>query len=343
MKDGTNTSRSQEINVHSFTEELSSSDRTGRLVETEVNQTRSSEDCKSLNVEQSPDRTGRLVIDTAAAQDDSQVYHEADTLNVDDEVLRERIEKSTVHDENHEPMMVNEADMDFKIPGLPHSFEARAKYQRSTVDSENWEPPRLTCSSTSVIRDETFRNRMIENGRDEDVCRQWDALADEDYTHHLTPQEFSFQEWLVAYFKQDRFQYCASGAQTWLETSFVYFAAIETKKKDLDKRPRTLAEINNGHRVLLLLHGGVGKVHGGLLIPMKVTMEMNQVLIEHGDLLYKYLEHFFKAWCSWIHLFCNRWIVYSWLRSTVTDGVCVNTIPQMTYFLGAKRVKNNYW
>ena len=28
----------------------------------------------------------------------------------------------------------------------------------------------------------------------------------------------------------------------------------------------------------LLLHGGVGKVLGGLLIPMKVTMEMNQVL-----------------------------------------------------------------
>ena len=28
---------------------------------------------------------------------------------------------------------------------------------------------------------------------------------------------------------------------------------------------------------------------------MKVTMEMNQVLIEQGDLLYKYLEQFFKA------------------------------------------------
>ena len=31
---------------------------------------------------------------------------------------------------------------------------------------------------------------MIENDRDEDVCRQWDALADEDHTHHLTPQEY---------------------------------------------------------------------------------------------------------------------------------------------------------
>ena len=39
------------------------------------------------------------------------------------------------------------------------------------------------------IRHEQFRNRMIENGRDEDVCRQMDVLADEDHTHHLTPQE----------------------------------------------------------------------------------------------------------------------------------------------------------
>ena len=73
MQDGRNTSRSQEINVNFLNEELSSSDRTGRLVETEVNQTRSSEDSKSLNVEQTHDRPGRPVADTAAVQDDSQV------------------------------------------------------------------------------------------------------------------------------------------------------------------------------------------------------------------------------------------------------------------------------
>ena len=38
--------------------------------------------------------------------------------------------KSTAdHDENHEPMMVNEADMDFRNPGLPHSV---VKYAQST-------------------------------------------------------------------------------------------------------------------------------------------------------------------------------------------------------------------
>ena len=30
---------------------------------------------------------------------------------------------------------------------------------------------------------------MIENHRDEELCRPWDALADEDHTHHLTAQE----------------------------------------------------------------------------------------------------------------------------------------------------------
>ena len=53
--------------------------------------------------------------------------------------------------------------------------------------------------------------------------------------------------------------------------------------------------MNNGYKVLLL-RGGVGKVHGGLFILMKVTMGMNQVLIGQGDLLYTSIsKQFFKA------------------------------------------------
>ena len=152
MQDERNTSFSQEINVNSFNEELSSSDRTGRPVEIEVLQTRSSEDSKSLNVEQTHDRTGRpvAILHTAAVQDDPEVYHEADTLNVDDEVFRKRMEKSiVVHDENHEPMMVNEADMDFRIPGLPHSVvkHAQCTSVRQLIQTIE-EPPKSTCSST---------------------------------------------------------------------------------------------------------------------------------------------------------------------------------------------------
>ena len=128
MQDESKTSHSQVIDGNSFNEELCSSDRTGRPVETEEVQTRSSEDRKILNVEQTYDRTGRRVADTAAVQDDPEENHEAHTLNVDEEVLRERMEKSiVVHDENHEPMMVNEADMDVKIPGRPHSVVQHAQ------------------------------------------------------------------------------------------------------------------------------------------------------------------------------------------------------------------------
>ena len=33
---------------------------------------------------------------------------------------------------------------------------------------------------------------MIENHRNEDLCRRWDALADEEHTHHLTAQEYLY-------------------------------------------------------------------------------------------------------------------------------------------------------
>ena len=272
MKDGRNTSRSQDINVNFFKEKLSSSDRTGRLVETEVHQTRSSEDSKIA-----------------------------------------------VHDKNHEPMMVKEADKDFRIPGLPHSVvkysqsirvrqliqkienhSNRHALQKDLQQNRSFNPfspeskqmirdvvnirlcelletePKTQCkvclsygnigivyctcwdflrkgrganhqfikctmdllsipeyvikkgrphghrygkkpggrkyfSANQLkkkckkkffqgihdrsIRDETFRNRMIENGRDEDVCRQWDALANEDHTPPFDPTRIlSLQE-----------------------------------------------------------------------------------------------------------------------------------------------------
>ena len=54
--------------------------------------------------------------------------HESETFNVGDETLRERTERSVIdHDVNHESIMVNEADMDFRIPGLPHSVVKHAQ------------------------------------------------------------------------------------------------------------------------------------------------------------------------------------------------------------------------
>ena len=145
VQDESKTSRSQEIDVNTFCEEPSSSERTRRRLlrglvpgkpvnETSVIQTRSSGDRKDFNVEQTRERTVQLVNthDVTNVTDSSQTRsaHEIETSNVGDETLRKRTERSVAdHDVSHESMMVNEADMDFRIPGLPRSV---AKHAQST-------------------------------------------------------------------------------------------------------------------------------------------------------------------------------------------------------------------
>ena len=82
VQDERKTSRSQEIDVNSFREELGSSERTVRPVtgkpvnETSVIQARSSEDRKDFNVEQAHERTGRPVIthDVITVSDSSRTH-----------------------------------------------------------------------------------------------------------------------------------------------------------------------------------------------------------------------------------------------------------------------------
>ena len=128
VQDGRKTSRSQEIDVDSFHEDTVSSERTGRpVVETSVIQTRSSKDSKDHHVEMAQERTRRLVIETNTENmpDDCQTRscHDSETFNVGDKTLRERTERPVVdHDDSsHEQTMVNVVNMDFRIPGLPHS------------------------------------------------------------------------------------------------------------------------------------------------------------------------------------------------------------------------------
>ena len=134
VQDGRETSRSQEIDVNSFYEETVSSEGTGRpVVETSVIQARSSEDSKDPNVGTAHERTRRLVIETNTGNvpDSSQTRscHESETFNVGDITLRERTGRPVVdHDDSsHEETMLNEVNMDFRIPGLPHSVVKHAQ------------------------------------------------------------------------------------------------------------------------------------------------------------------------------------------------------------------------
>ena len=122
-----------EIDDKRLHKELGSSDRTGKPVKLSEDIRVMHEDSNSLNVEKVPDISGQPGKDTVAVQDDPEVFHEAETLNINDETIRERIE----------------ADMDFKIPGLPHSTVKHAQSASvRELTQRNREPSESTCSST---------------------------------------------------------------------------------------------------------------------------------------------------------------------------------------------------
>ena len=126
------TSWSREIKEKSSHEELCSSDPSGQLDIT-PSVIRAHNLSGEIRVEQTHDRSGQPDKHEIALRAAPEVHREITTLKTDNELTRERIEE----------------DMDFKIPGLPHSTcEAIAECQRSRIDSENREPPEPTCSST---------------------------------------------------------------------------------------------------------------------------------------------------------------------------------------------------
>ena len=82
----------------------------------------------------------------------------------------------------------------FKKKGRPHGH----RYGKKPGDTEyyiahqlkkKWKKKYFQGIHDRFVRDDKFRRNMIEICRTEEICRQMDDLADEDHTHHLTPQE----------------------------------------------------------------------------------------------------------------------------------------------------------
>ena len=50
------------------------------------------------------------------------------------------------------------------------------------------------------LRDHVFRERIIENNRDEEVCRAWDVLAEQENTYHMSESEYFHyrQNWWIS-------------------------------------------------------------------------------------------------------------------------------------------------
>ena len=107
---------------------------------------------------------------------------------------------------------------------------------------------------------------MIENSRDEDVCRAWDVLADEDHTYHTSEEEYFYYKnnWWISLNK--------SGNDTQpLRKRSDFKQALSTLKRlhqeagGDNSSPFSTGSTNNGnqHRVLPL-PGGNGKNPGSL-------------------------------------------------------------------------------
>ena len=289
-QDGRKTSRSQEIDTRSFHEEAVKNDRTGQpVVETHTD-----------NV---PDGSQK------------RSFHESIRFNVGEETIRDGTEQPVVNtdESSHEQTMLNEVNMDFRIPGLQHSvvqkaessrfrelvkkienhpdrhalqqdlqrnkacnpFSAKSKqmiqemgnvelFELFETDLETqckeclsyWNEGIVCCTCGHLLkesaanrgviqhtldvlsipeyvikkgrphghrcgktpekkeyhlvhnlkkrciqrqfkgihgrflRDHVFRERMIQNNRDEDVCRAWDGLAEQDHTYRMSESEY---------------------------------------------------------------------------------------------------------------------------------------------------------
>ena len=62
--------------------------------------------------------------------------HESETFSVGDQTLRERTGRPVIDHDNlsHKSMMVNESDLDFRIPGLSHSVVKHAQSMDKTSE-----------------------------------------------------------------------------------------------------------------------------------------------------------------------------------------------------------------
>ena len=143
---------------------------------------------------------------------------------------------------------------------------------------------------------------MIDNGRTEEICRQMDDLADEDHTHHLTPQEIDNYKsnWWIRSNK--------IGSDTMpirhrsdFKQALSTLRQLKEKKKKLNQRWT--------HKLFFVLVEA-GKDHGGILLT-RITTKTYPAPIDQGNLIEEVIGTLIRGMIFRIHLLCYSWIVYS--------------------------------
>ena len=127
------------------------------------------------------------------------------------------------------------------------------------------------------IRDEKFRKNMFDVGRSEEICREMDKLANEDHTHHITPDEIRVyrNNW-------------------WIRSNIVSSDTMPIRHRaDFKQALTTLRQLKTPRRYSLLPKvakllphlDGTGKNPGGIL-HLSITATMDPALIDRGNLMY---------------------------------------------------------
>ena len=175
--------------------------------------------------------------------------------------------------------------------GRPHGHRYGKKARRQRILSgssveEEMRKEKFQGIHDRFLRDHEFRVRMIEHNRDEEVCPRWDVLADEDHTYPRSEKEYFYykNKWWLHSNK--------SGSDTLPLRDDVLISSkrclpwnVDIKKLERNHScPLKLTSTNNGsrHRVRPL-HGGNGKIPGGLLKIQKVKEEASKVLGMNGE------------------------------------------------------------
>ena len=118
---------------------------------------------------------------------------------------------------------------------------------------------------------------MIDIGRTEEICREMDKLADEDHTHHITPEEIRVyrNNWWI--------RSNTVGSDTMPVRHRPDFKQSLLTLRQLKDKEDTQHISKDGKAVPHL--GGTGKNPGGILLMMSITTKTDPALSDQGNLL----------------------------------------------------------
>ena len=207
----------------------------------------------------------------------------------------------------------------YKKKGRPHVHRYENKPRRSRVlhreFAQEVQEDELPGHPRPIQRDEKFRKNMIDNGRTEENCRQMDDFADEDHTHQWTPEEiddYRSNWWIRS--KKIGSDTMPVGTDVTSNKHCLLCDSYKRQRRCSSSQPKMDAK-------LFFVLVELARIMVALFLRESPRRRTQHRLIRE-TWQKKWLGHLIRGLILRIQLLYYRWIVYSWRRSTVTDGDC---------------------